>query len=263
MKMKLLPMLSVAAAIFCSTNLSAQRNIDWQVDAILIPPSEMRERPDMSGSDITISAVLKNAGPDTARVGDSIRYRIVIPLSQGQQILMPGPTTFNYFLRILDKDLAPNDTVTFITTGAVQLRPTDKSFNVNISVISILQNGGSADSVKVEENSTLGNNVLSEQITWFVRQGWGVNVKTVDTENTFSIYPNPSTTGIFQINTLISNANNAENTIKVYDYSGQVVYVAELNNNSTLDLSNLSNGIYFVTFNNGLGTETTKVSIAK
>lgn len=263
MKMKLLPMLSVAAAMFLSSNLSAQRTIDWSVSSIPIPPSELREKADMSGSTYTLSAVFTNLGPDTARIGDTLLYRVVIPISQSQAILIPGPDINTYAIRVLTEDIAPNDTAMINLSGSVGFIPKSVSFYTNLTVASLLINGSGSDPIKLEDNSTNGNNALSEQVPWIVKQGWGVNVKTVDIENSFNIYPNPSTTGIFQINTLIRNANNAENTIKVYDYSGQVVYSAELNSTSTLDLSNLSNGIYFVTYSNGLGTETAKVSIVK
>jgi len=60
----------------------------------------------------------------------------------------------------------------------------------------------------------------------------------------FGIYPNPST-GIFFVESFSGQ-------LQVFDSFGQMVLSAEVNDeNYTLDISNFSNGIYFVTFNSG------------
>lgn len=67
--------------------------------------------------------------------------------------------------------------------------------------------------------------------------------------NNFSIFPNPST-GIFTIQTKnsISNAN-----ITVADMNGRIVYQTNAENldSKTIDLNNLSNGIYILNISNG------------
>ncbi|MCO6494588.1 MAG: T9SS type A sorting domain-containing protein [Bacteroidetes bacterium] len=262
MKINLLPILSMAAAIFFSTNASAQRHIDWSVDEILVPPSEIRQTDFQQGSQFKLSFVLKNKGADTARVGDSVFYRIVVPISQSQAILIPGPTQNTYSVTVLSKELAPNDTLIIGGSYNINLFPSNSSMEVNVTVVSLLMNRG-ADSIAAEDNSTNANNALSENLNWYVWQGWGVGVHNVDAETNFTVYPNPSNSGIFHINSLLLNPNSSENQIKVFDIKGQLVYSTELSQNQSIDLSALNNGIYFVEFNNGLIKETTKVSITK
>ena len=69
------------------------------------------------------------------------------------------------------------------------------------------------------------------------------------TYNQLTVYPNPST-GIFNIQT----KNPIENaTMTVYDLNGRIVYQAKSENieNKSLDLNNLSNGIYILNIANG------------
>lgn len=69
------------------------------------------------------------------------------------------------------------------------------------------------------------------------------------------IYPNPSENGIFNIKT---NSNNFS-IVKAFDISGKLVYNDKFN--STIDLSNLTSGMYFLNIQ-GLGeSETRKVII--
>jgi hypothetical protein len=77
----------------------------------------------------------------------------------------------------------------------------------------------------------------------------------IDNANSFvgalKVYPNPSA-GL--INVRINGAVNGEGELKVYDLKGKVVYQSTLEINSngvekSLDLSNLSKGIYILGFN--------------
>jgi len=266
MKIKLLPILSIAAALFFSSSLSAQRNIDWSVDAINVPPTQITSKVDLTGSDITVEFVCKNLGPDTARAGDSIFYRITIPLSQTQAILIPGPNQNTYSVRVLERDLAPDDTAMISLTRTTNIYANNQSFNVNLTVTSLLFMRSGSDQVVTEATGTLTNNALTQPTAWLVPQGWGVNVATVDAQNMFSIYPNPSSSGVFTINSMITNAADAENKINVMDINGRVVFSTNLNsfnNEQTLDLSGLTNGIYFVEYTVGEFKSTQKVSISK
>ena len=76
-----------------------------------------------------------------------------------------------------------------------------------------------------------------------------LGVATLSTENSsdvdvLSVYPNP-TTGIINI----SDASDI-NTINVLNVLGQVVRVFE--GNTTIDISDLKPGVYFLQANNGL-----------
>jgi ELWxxDGT repeat protein len=69
------------------------------------------------------------------------------------------------------------------------------------------------------------------------------SISNVELKNNYKIFPNP-TTGIVTI-----SSTQAIASIDVFDVTGKLVYSQQNNNNQTstsLNLSNLSNGIYFI-----------------
>ncbi len=86
----------------------------------------------------------------------------------------------------------------------------------------------------------------------------------VNIEKTLSIYPNPSN-GLVNLNIELFNKSSME--VKVYDILGNTFYTNTFDNNKmgkyTLDLTNVSNGIYFVELRTGKETMTRKINILK
>ena len=84
------------------------------------------------------------------------------------------------------------------------------------------------------------------------------------TENpTVKIYPNPSNTGVFNL-----DIKNEVNSIKVMDVLGKVVFNENLVTATTgitksIDLSNLTNGVYFINTVNDRGSTNYKVILDK
>lgn len=81
-------------------------------------------------------------------------------------------------------------------------------------------------------------------------------------ESSISVYPNPSTNGIFTVNT----GNLTDKTVvTVYNIIGKVVFSKELNSTAkaTIDLSNEANGSYFVNIQNSMESSTKKITINK
>jgi len=67
------------------------------------------------------------------------------------------------------------------------------------------------------------------------------------------ISPNPT-------NGLINISADDVYDINIVDLSGKIIYSKQMDSNfETIDISNLSNGIYFVRFNNELKTKTLKI----
>jgi hypothetical protein len=69
----------------------------------------------------------------------------------------------------------------------------------------------------------------------------------IDLENSFSIYPNP-TTGTF---TLKANVTAQQNIMEVYNNLGELIFSKELNSdngllNETIEMNDIASGIYFV-----------------
>ncbi len=71
-----------------------------------------------------------------------------------------------------------------------------------------------------------------------------------------SVYPNPSE-GVITV----SNTNNTENTIVVYDMVGSVVYSTSANASTTIDLSSNGTGVYMVKVSNENGSIVERVVI--
>ncbi|WP_106794463.1 T9SS type A sorting domain-containing protein [Aquimarina sp. Aq78] len=72
-----------------------------------------------------------------------------------------------------------------------------------------------------------------------------------------NIYPNPSSSGVFNVNTL---GLEGAKKIQVYDISGKYIIEKTLEaNQSKLDLSSYSRGLYFVKISNGVDQKTRKI----
>ena len=67
----------------------------------------------------------------------------------------------------------------------------------------------------------------------------------MDKETNLKIYPNPSVTGVFNVD-LVGDIDE----IVVYSLYGQVIYSNVINDENTLqiDLSNFADGVYLVEF---------------
>lgn len=88
--------------------------------------------------------------------------------------------------------------------------------------------------------------------------GDGVGVKTNNWNEKIKMYPNPTSTGKTKITGLIGNTN-----VEVFDILGQLVHIEQSDKESlALDLSNQSNGTYFVHLTNS-NSKTKVVKVIK
>ena len=80
--------------------------------------------------------------------------------------------------------------------------------------------------------------------------------------NSVSIYPNPSTTGIF---TVELNTTSTKTVVTVYDIVGKIISTKEVDSSAKqqLDLSSQMNVCYFVSIKNDSGVITKKVILNK
>jgi hypothetical protein len=96
---------------------------------------------------------------------------------------------------------------------------------------------------------------------------WSINwtpsattaIEDQSTKSDFSIYPNPSQ-GIFNF------TSNEVNNIKVYNVLGEIVYEEKTKselNVTTINLSFLTNGIYYISINSKSGFKTQKIILNK
>ena len=116
------------------------------------------------------------------------------------------------------------------------------------------------DSIKITWNhsgqtETITNVQPNQSIT--IQEGNGVLHTEEETKIDFSVYPNPSNTGVFTIRT---NGITSSKQIRVYDISGRLlIHKEHLNELDTLDLNVLSKGVYFAKIFMGDSSSTIKL----
>ncbi|MCF6130461.1 T9SS type A sorting domain-containing protein [Flavobacterium sp. AS60] len=76
-----------------------------------------------------------------------------------------------------------------------------------------------------------------------------------NTENTFAVFPNPSN-GVFNI---VTNWDNSEKKYSITNLVGLVVKKGYLNNTMSIDLSDVSSGVYILNITNNIGMVTKKI----
>jgi uncharacterized delta-60 repeat protein len=91
-----------------------------------------------------------------------------------------------------------------------------------------------------------------------IKYGIATGITETNSQISFSVYPNPSS-GIFTIENL---SNNSE--MEIYNSLGQKIFQSEIENpKSEIDLSDQTNGIYFVKVKTGKEIFTEKIIIQK
>jgi hypothetical protein len=116
--------------------------------------------------------------------------------------------------------------------------------------------------VNFQGNSAYGNNLYIDNINLHFGSPTGI----VDLANGeyLSLYPNPST-GILNVDAKFTTSKSLN--VTVTDMLGNVVYTNNYEKSAqqkfTVDLTNQSNGIYFVKFENENGSDIKKINIIK
>ena len=157
-----------------------------------------------------------------------------------------------------------------ITAGFVTLNfATAPTLNPGayFAAVELLSNGGATD-VRVLDDRTIDQPFYASMIyipgDQTYSNGTGVAVRMnigfagID-ENSLegvSVYPNPSE-GLITV----SNDNNTENTIAVYDMLGKVIYTTTTSSSASVDLSANGTGVYLVKVSNGNGSVVERVVI--
>lgn len=108
--------------------------------------------------------------------------------------------------------------------------------------------------VSFEENSTAGNRVKFDDLSWTCAS----TLSTTDFQNdNFSIYPNPSN-GNVKIN--FENSNE-KHTVQIYSLIGQKIFEKDFDYTNTASLNNLNKGIYLIKVSTDSTTETKKLIV--
>jgi|GEM_PF-1669553 len=138
----------------------------------------------------------------------------------------------------------------------------DSAGMYNICVTAYNQCGDSvtfcqADSIyRVNHNST--SSLITHVNVLNANSTTGINNQAKLVTTQLNIYPNPSN-GNFVVET-----NDADTkTLQVYDVNGKLVLVLSINGNTTIDASNLNNGIYNLNISSSTGVINKRLVIVK
>lgn len=154
------------------------------------------------------------------------------------------------------------------TTGGTQGQSYQKTFTLTVPTPTNAINKYNSDNLYIvgflaEYNTNLYNrnilNVVKEKIT---SNSETVGVKEIEGKTQLSVYPNPSSGKIYL--TSPNEINTYE--IKVVDLMGRIVLIENLiqvGNPSVLDVSSLTNGIYFLQISSVQGSFVEKIVIQK
>jgi bacillopeptidase F len=114
--------------------------------------------------------------------------------------------------------------------------------------------------IAFEGNSFAGKGICIDDVQ--ITNQSGVERKKIQMEEVFTIKPNPSS-GFLYIDCKMGNIGKTD--ITICDLSGSMIYnkLTDINNTHGIDISNLQEGIYSITFRNNPVLETKKLFIIK
>lgn len=251
MKKYLLTLIAVASI----TVLSAQVTIDWSTDAIELPTQINSNT--TSGSTVNYKIVGKNNGTDNANIGDTLLFQIAITYTNNSPVVI-APSSSGFYLRVLNKNMSPGDTVQMVGTFGWPQYPYP-SVNVNFIVISHIVNRSRG--LAFEGSGTLTNNTKVKQMVWYNPQGWPVSVSNPNS-GTAGIFPNLAK-GKFTVE-LPATDISAATGIKIYDMMGRLVKYKEISageNTATILIDDMPNGNYIVEVNGPSGKTSSKLVV--
>lgn len=224
---------------------TAQRDVDWEV-VELIEPQALNST--TRGTEFRVIAVVKNNGPDTVYVGDSILFQTILFDEQGVHLLsFPR----GYYYTLIDSQLNPYDTM-HLATGINRMNAYPKATrSLQIQFTSWVFNESTNDFIY--QDTLFQNNTILTDCMWLNPENSNVGVEEYQKGEIFALSPNPAAGNVmvrWPSNSLFSDAIH----IRVFDMSGRVVLARELDSHYTycdLNTSDLAPGLYNVLFSSG------------
>ncbi len=243
MKKKLLLTMAFGALSFSY----AQVNIDWSVDEISAP-TELQTAADGTTA-FTTNFVLKNNGTDSALVGDTVLYQIVIKNTAGTTLVaIPNGSAFFF---VLNKDMGPGDTLqrsfsSRLTSGAT--RSFDAKYSVSSSIINAAR--GITD-------GTITNNNKEIDMVWKMVGGFGVSVQDIEA-GSINVYPTVADKFV-TVDVLVKHVN-ANPLVSLFDMQGKEISTSTMVGSiEKIDVSSLASGVYILKIVNGSEVYSTKI----
>jgi hypothetical protein len=235
---KILLLLVLAASTAVATKAQI---IDWSTENILGVDTI---RSTDSGTPLPITMVMKNNGPDTAKVGDTVLFQFVI--TSGNNILLAYPNTTSLAIRVLTKNMNPSDTM-HVALALAANSFVRTSGTVSIGAISHLINRP-ARNFEIAPGNT--NNSIAKTIVWLNPQGWGVGLSELATAaNSLKVFPNPTS----DVLNLEMDYNKAA-TVTILDITGRQIATESFElGKASVNVNSYNKGIYLYQVTNEEG----------
>lgn len=254
MKKQLLALISIGFANF----VAAQVTIDWSTDAILEPTGINSTVKD--GSLVTYKFVGKNNGTDSAKIGDTLFYQVVLTTTDNN-LIIAAPSVTSLYYTVLTRNVKPSDTIHQGGGFGWSQYPV-VSYNININVISHIVNRKRG--LPFEKQATLANNSKTQGTIWYCPQGWGVNVADINKGAEAGIFPNQVVNEFTVDLPWVSITEST--TVKLYDLMGRVVMTTQIpqgSSNIKISAADLTNGTYIVKVSNSSLETSSKIVVQK
>ncbi len=191
------------------------------------------------GETLNFFVRILNHGPDDFEEGDELMFKIVgsvIPKFTDEDNIPNGTfKDYIYFSHVASEDQTEDDLVEYCFEILESVSYTDPVPDNNIKCIQVIYQGSNTTNIK--EQKKHANAVL--------------------------LYPNPLKDGILQLTDLPKSRSF---NISIRDILGKVVEefsFADYQNEISLDLSALNNGLYFIEWNDGYQSIVNKLVVEK
>jgi hypothetical protein len=235
---------------------SVGRSIDWSVDQIIKPATSLSSNTS-TGTKIDFNFILKNNGPDSAKIGDTILYQMAF--LSGSTPIYAFPNAGYYFV-LLKKNMGNGDTLQI--KGAIQFGVyPNSSASLNFGVLSHIVNR--ANGLTFEGAGTIANNQKTTPFIWYNPQGWPVAVANFSVEKP-KIYPTVANE-VIHVNLPVTTIGKTT-VIRIYSVIGNLIsekIVPEGESTCNISTNGISNGSYIVSVDTGGQVTSTRVIIQK
>lgn len=173
-------------------------------------------------------------------------------------VVVPGNVTYTNVLQIKTTQTLNALVGTFPTSISINVQSTNYTYYngsqkyplVEVNYEKTTQTSAAGPTVSTTAKIYLNSNIVTT----------GINEMNFDAN--FTMYPNPAK-DIISVN--LSNSNNAKGKVEIYNELGKVVRLVELGNDTsiktTIPVTDLKAGVYFVKINLGDRTTTKKLIV--
>jgi len=230
--------------------------VDWAIKSI-IEPTEL-ESNTSSGTQIPVNLECENRGTSTIFAGDTVIYNLLMIDLKLSQVIAQIPNGFYY--QVVTEDIPVGGTFNIINENITLGSYPFESRDVRLGATSYIM-----DRTSPYLDSDSSNNSTFVDITWWNPQRWNVSVEDVKyNSDNIAVYPNPAND---QLNVRLLFAESNAVNIELFDFTGKVVASPNMNqaispNQYTIDVTDLSKGVYILKVTNGTKVSTSKVTIS-